>query len=71
MVAGYCLILMAPAVRLSRMRPPTRSILMTTLPMGAFQVGGHMFSSVAISRIPVSTVHTIKVGTLVTATYGF
>jgi solute carrier family 35 protein E1 len=25
-----------------------------------FQVGGHMFSSMAISRIPVSTVHTIK-----------
>ncbi|KAL4065965.1 triose-phosphate transporter family-domain-containing protein [Scleroderma yunnanense] len=59
-VAGYCLILMTPAVRFSRMRLPTRGILMTTLPMGAFQVGGHMFSSMAISRIPVSTVHTIK-----------
>lgn len=29
--------------------------------MGLFQVGGHIFSSIAISRIPVSTVHTIKV----------
>jgi hypothetical protein len=29
--------------------------------MGMFQVGGHMFSSIAISKIPVSTVHTIKV----------
>lgn len=28
--------------------------------MGMFQVGGHMFSSIAISKIPVSTVHTIK-----------
>jgi len=28
--------------------------------MGIFQVGGHVFSSMAISRIPVSTVHTIK-----------
>lgn len=28
--------------------------------MGLFQVGGHIFSSIAISRIPVSTVHTIK-----------
>jgi solute carrier family 35 protein E1 len=28
--------------------------------MGAFQVGGHIFSSMAISRMPVSTVHTIK-----------
>ena len=30
-------------------------------PSAAFQVGGHMFSSMAISRIPVSTTHTIKV----------
>jgi solute carrier family 35 protein E1 len=29
--------------------------------MAAFQVGGHIFSSLAISRVPVSTVHTIKV----------
>ncbi|KAF8757622.1 TPT protein [Rhizoctonia solani] len=29
-------------------------------PMAAFQVGGHIFSSMAISRVPVSTVHTIK-----------
>jgi len=28
--------------------------------MGCFQVGGHIFSSMAISRIPVSTTHTIK-----------
>jgi len=40
---------------------PTRAIVNKTLPMGMFQVGGHMFSSMAISRIPVSTVHTIKV----------
>ncbi|KAI6114764.1 triose-phosphate transporter family-domain-containing protein [Pisolithus croceorrhizus] len=59
-VAAYCLIFMSPLIQFSRLRYPTRSILMTTLPMGAFQVGGHMFSSVAISRIPVSTVHTIK-----------
>jgi solute carrier family 35, member E1 len=60
-VAGYCLIAMSPAVRFSRLRSPTRAIVRTTLPMGMFQVGGHMFSSMAISRIPVSTVHTIKV----------
>ena len=71
MVAGYCLFLMTPAVGFSRMRPPTRGILMTTLPMGAFQVGGHMFSSMAISRIPVSTVHTIKVGTPVSVVDAF
>ncbi|KAI5999422.1 triose-phosphate transporter family-domain-containing protein [Pisolithus orientalis] len=59
-VAAYCLMFMSPLIQFSRLRYPTRSILMTTLPMGAFQVGGHMFSSMAISRIPVSTVHTIK-----------
>ncbi|WVN87762.1 uncharacterized protein L203_102957 [Cryptococcus depauperatus CBS 7841] len=31
-----------------------------TLPLAAFQVGGHIFGSMAISRVPVSTVHTIK-----------
>ncbi|EJD07606.1 TPT-domain-containing protein [Fomitiporia mediterranea MF3/22] len=59
-VAGYCLLCMNPIVRFSRLRKPTRAILKNTLPMGIFQVGGHMFSSMAISRIPVSTVHTIK-----------
>lgn len=60
-VAAYCLLFMSPAVRFARLRTPTRAIIRSTLPMGAFQVGGHMFSSIAISRIPVSTVHTIKV----------
>jgi len=60
-VASYCALFMSPLVRFSRFRPPTRPIFNATLPMGAFQVGGHIFSSMAISRIPVSTVHTIKV----------
>ena len=60
-VAFYCLLFMSPAVRFSRLRPPTKAILKDTLVMGLFQVGGHIFSSIAISRIPVSTVHTIKV----------
>ena len=60
-VAFYCLLFMSPAVRFTRMRMPTRAILRSTFPMGLFQVGGHIFSSIAISRIPVSTVHTIKV----------
>jgi hypothetical protein len=37
--------------------------------MGLFQVGGHIFSSIAISRIPVSTVHTIKVSTTGPSTF--
>ena len=60
-VAFYCLLFMSPAVRFSKVRMPTKAIIKSTLPMGMFQVGGHMFSSMAISRIPVSTVHTIKV----------
>ena len=62
-VASYCAIFMSPLVGFSKFRPPTRAIFNATLPMGAFQVGGHIFSSMAISRIPVSTVHTIKVRT--------
>lgn len=59
-VAVYCLLFMSPVVQFSRLRMPTKAILRDTLPMGCFQVGGHIFSSMAISRIPVSTVHTIK-----------
>ncbi|KAK1228478.1 hypothetical protein PQX77_008496 [Marasmius sp. AFHP31] len=59
-VAFYCLLFMSPVVRFSRFRSPTRAILKDTSVMGLFQVGGHIFSSIAISRIPVSTVHTIK-----------
>lgn len=59
-VAGYCLLFMSPVIQFTKLRPPTGAILRSTLPMGMFQVGGHMFSSIAISKIPVSTVHTIK-----------
>ncbi len=41
-------------------RPPTRDVIMTTLPLAAFQIFGHLLSSSATSRIPVSLVHTIK-----------
>ena len=61
-VAGFCLLFMSPAVQFSKLRKPSKAILRDTLPMGVFQVGGHIFSSIAIARIPVSTVHTIKVG---------
>jgi len=59
-VAFYCLLLMSPVLRFSKLRSPTKTILKDTIPMGIFQVGGHVFSSMAISRINVSTVHTIK-----------
>lgn len=41
---------------------PSKHQLSNTLVMSVFQVGGHIFSSMAIARVPVSTVHTIKVG---------
>ena len=48
-----------PALRNS-IRYPTREVLMTTLPLAAFQIGGHLLSSTATAKIPVSLVHTIK-----------
>jgi len=41
-------------------RKPSKDILMATLPLTAFQIGGHILNSDAMSRIPVSLVHTIK-----------
>ena len=41
-------------------RYPSRDVIMTTLPLAAFQIGGHLLSSTATSKIPVSLVHTIK-----------
>ncbi|KAH8735317.1 triose-phosphate transporter family-domain-containing protein [Ilyonectria robusta] len=41
-------------------RKPTREVIMTTLPLAVFQIGGHLLSSAATSKIPVSLVHTIK-----------
>lgn len=67
-VAGYCLLFMSPLIQFSKLRSPTRAIILNTLPMGVFQVGGHITSSIAISRIPVSTVHTIKVCTILPIT---
>lgn len=60
-VATYSAIFCQPIFGLTTLRKPTRAIMRSTIPMAIFQVGGHVFSSVAISRIPVSTVHTIKV----------
>lgn len=41
-------------------RSPTRDVIMTTLPLAAFQIGGHLLSASATEKIPVSLVHTIK-----------
>ena len=42
-------------------KKPTRKALEGTVVMSVFQIAGHIFSSMATARIPVSTVHTIKV----------
>lgn len=70
-VSGWCLFLAAMARKYPRLkqtmpflkygiRPPTKELVMTTLPLALFQVGGHILSSDATRRIPVSLVHTIK-----------
>lgn len=45
-------------------KKPTKKALEGTLVMSGFQIAGHIFSSMAIARVPVSTVHTIKVSIL-------
>jgi solute carrier family 35 protein E1 len=70
-VSGWCLFLAALARRYPRMkqimpflkygiRPPTMELIRTVLPLAIFQIGGHVMSSDATRRIPVSLVHTIK-----------
>ena len=70
-VSGWCLFLAwlarlfprlktaIPALR-NGIRYPTREVISTTLPLALFQIGGHILSSTATEKIPVSLVHTIK-----------
>ncbi|KAI2632116.1 TPT-domain-containing protein [Hypoxylon sp. NC1633] len=71
LVAFYCLTSswlasIFPAIRnsipalKSPIRYPSRDVITTTLPLAAFQIGGHLLSSTATSKIPVSMVHTVK-----------
>ena len=50
---------LVPALR-HGIRPVSREVIITTLPLALFQLGGHVLSSTATSEIPVSLVHTIK-----------
>ncbi|KAI8821077.1 triose-phosphate transporter family-domain-containing protein [Fimicolochytrium jonesii] len=43
-----------------KLRPPSWTLVKSVSPMAAFQIFGHVFSSLAISRVPVSFAHTIK-----------
>jgi solute carrier family 35 protein E1 len=71
-VSGWCVLLnvlaqFLPAVGRAvpglqgGLRYPNRQVITTTAPLAFFQVGGHITSSIATSKIPVSLVHTIKV----------
>ncbi|KAK4662659.1 hypothetical protein QC763_605520 [Podospora pseudopauciseta] len=70
-VSSYCLILSGLASKFPKLRTlipalkhpiryPSRDVIRTTLPLAVFQIGGHLLSSTATSKIPVSLVHTIK-----------
>jgi solute carrier family 35 protein E1 len=70
-VSGWCLLLSWLASIFPRMRTaipalkhpiryPSKDVIMTTMPLAAFQIAGHLLSSTATSKIPVSLVHTIK-----------
>lgn len=48
-----------PALK-NGIRYPSRDVIATTLPLALFQIGGHILSSSATEKIPVSLVHTIK-----------
>lgn len=70
-VSGWCLVLATLARKYPRIkqampflkygiRSPSKELILATLPLTCFQIGGHILSADATSRIPVSLVHTIK-----------
>ncbi len=48
-----------PALK-NGIRYPSREVISTAMPLAVFQLLGHLLSSTATSKIPVSLVHTIK-----------
>lgn len=59
-VACWCFIV-ENFVSSRNIKKPTRQIIETIVPLSLFMIVGHIFSSISISKIPVSLVHTIKV----------
>ncbi|KAI8052575.1 triose-phosphate transporter family-domain-containing protein [Gilbertella persicaria] len=59
-VACWCAIMEQLVSRSTGIKKPTRIIFQTIAPLSLFMIVGHIFSSISISRIPVSLVHTIK-----------
>jgi len=60
MVSCWCAF-MERVFKSSGIKKPTKTIVQTIVPLSSFMIVGHVFSSISISRIPVSLVHTIKV----------
>lgn len=60
MVSCWCAV-MERVFKSSGIKKPTKAIIQTIVPLSSFMIVGHVFSSISISRIPVSLVHTIKV----------
>lgn len=60
LVACWCLI-MENIFKSTNIKKPTKQIIQTIVPLSMFMIVGHVFSSLSISKIPVSLVHTIKV----------
>ncbi|CAO3588694.1 unnamed protein product [Absidia cylindrospora] len=59
-LVALCCFTAARVFGATHIRPPTLDITRTIVPLAVFLIVGHVFSSIAISRIPVSMVHTIK-----------
>ncbi|CDS10051.1 hypothetical protein LRAMOSA02728 [Lichtheimia ramosa] len=59
LVALFCY-MAAVLFKITDIRRPTHRIASTMSPLAGFLIVGHVFSSIAISRVPVSLVHTIK-----------
>lgn len=60
LVALFCY-MAAVLFKITDIRRPTHRIATAMSPLAGFLIVGHVFSSIAISRVPVSLVHTIKV----------
>ncbi|CAJ0751088.1 15639_t:CDS:2 [Entrophospora sp. SA101] len=58
-VAFYCY-LFGNGLGFTKLEYPSHQILNKTLPLSLFSITGHVFSSYATSKVPVSFVHTIK-----------
>ncbi|KAI8072338.1 triose-phosphate transporter family-domain-containing protein [Gongronella butleri] len=59
-LVALCCFVTARVFGATHIRQPTIDIARTIVPLAVFLIVGHVFSSIAISRIPVSLVHTIK-----------